>query len=222
MTSTWLPTVSPTNASSDTCGSSTTAGRNMNMPSPPSRPAENVSPKSPVQQRRGREHGVAHALPDRRPAVRLRGVDVQREHLVAQHPAVGAVGQLHAKPVVAGGAPDRRQHLAARRARRPRESEARARCGRLPARRARAPAPRRSACAGAPPATQRTDQQRHQRQRATARHRHGARHPHLEQRRLGTVGLDELLTAVGDQPGGAREQLAARTLAQFICWAAER
>ena len=39
------------------------------------------------------------------------GVDVEREDLVAQDPAVGAVGELDPEPVVMGGPPDGRQHL---------------------------------------------------------------------------------------------------------------
>jgi hypothetical protein len=41
-----------------------------------------------------------------------RGVDVERKHLGAQDPAVRAVGQLDAEPVVVGRAPDRGQHIA--------------------------------------------------------------------------------------------------------------
>ena len=44
--------------------------------------------------------------------MRGRGVDVEREDLVTQDPAVGAVGELDAEPVIVRGAPDRGHHLA--------------------------------------------------------------------------------------------------------------
>ena len=79
-------------------GSKSSAGRRMKA-------------ESPLEERRGREHRLREAMPQRWSAVGLGGVDVERKHLVAQHPARGAVGQSHAKPVGAGGALEDREHL---------------------------------------------------------------------------------------------------------------
>ena len=81
------------------------------MPSPPSTPAGEGEADRLLFERRRREDGGPHPLPDRRAFVRGRRVDVEREDLVAQDPAVGAVGKLDAEPVVVRGAPDGGEHL---------------------------------------------------------------------------------------------------------------
>ena len=112
MTSAWLPTVSPMVASSDTCGASSTAGRNRNMPSPPSTPAENVKVTFSDVSGEGENIACPIRFQIDGPACAAAVSTSSGKHLVAEHPAVGAVGQLDAKPVVVRGAADDGQHLA--------------------------------------------------------------------------------------------------------------
>ena len=210
MTSTWLPTVSPTNPSSETWGASSQAGRNRNMPSPPSTPAENAKLTFSSSSGEGENTACPIRFQIDGPAVGGRGVDVEREHLVAQDPAVGPVGELDAEPVIVRGAPDRGQHLAHLGAVDRRGSRSPDRCARRPPPPPRARAPDRRPRAA--PSQRRPDQtEQDARARAPIQ---GlalkAAHPHLDEVRLRAGGREQHAAAVGLDPGRAGQERARR------------